>query len=216
MYPYAGDDPTNVVDPLGLWAVGVIGGLSGETGLGVMSEGGSVSAGFGYFTGSGFGGFNTSGGFGLVPGVPGSAAQILNPPSPGDNAAAFGFSAGPGWGFFWSPNAKTPADLSGPFRTYSATVYGKTFQISTGYAADGRRIWEFAAIIFGPSRGYSLSVSNTLTTPWPNGLGSTAPFDFAAHGVGPGVGFGFSNNGTDPGDPGDVGPGSQGPGFGGW
>ena len=138
--------------------------------------GGSISAGFGYFSSGGFGGFNSRAALVLLL-FP--TARSSSPPSPGSAASAWGLSGGYGWGFFFSPDAKTVADLSGPFRTHSVTLLGWTVQYSVGQNANGEWIHEFALIPFGRTPGVSASAANSLTTPW-SGVGAQnlVPFFF--------------------------------------
>jgi hypothetical protein len=162
MYAYAGDDPVDFADPEGLWGVGIIGGASYEAGRGLSAVGGSISAGYGYFSGGGLGAFGSSGSFG-----PGPGGQRLSPPSPGSSASAFGGYGGFGGGFFIT-NADTVDQLGAAFRTYSLSFgwgkNGMTFQVSVGQEAKGRNlIWEGAWMRLGYGFGASARASNTNT-----------------------------------------------------
>jgi hypothetical protein len=161
IYAYAGDDPTDVTDPQGLWGFGFIGQASYEAGLGPVAVGGSSSAGFGYFSSGGWGRFKSSGSFDFGPN-----GQTLSPPSPGSTASAWGGSAGIGGGFVYSYQAQTVADFKGPFRTSSFTIGGWTFQRSVGQNAKGETIYVYAWMPFGYAPGVSASASNTNTTTW--------------------------------------------------
>jgi RHS repeat-associated protein len=112
LYGYVWEDPTNWLDPDGLWGIGLIGTASAEGGLGVLGGAASAGAGGGVFWGGSpginVGGFVSAGGFVGGPG--------LGPSYPAGNCRnlAAGAYAGISGGVFFT-NANSANDLRGPF-----------------------------------------------------------------------------------------------------
>ena len=100
IYRYVSNNPVNMIDPLGLWGFGGVGGAAGNVFIG----GGGASAGGGIFSGTGVGGYASAySGF------------------PGAGGGGLGVGAGAGLGMFFT-NADCASDLSNLENT--AYLYG--------------------------------------------------------------------------------------------
>jgi len=149
IYVYAANDPINLIDPTGLWGIGLMGQVGAEAGLGTVGAAAQGSGGVGYFSDTGLGGFLGGGGFAGPADRAGCA-----PASQGDPAVAAGLYAGIGAGGFWT-NANSTAELKGYFSTFNVNTPIGSFQ----FAISGTTM--FASLVFGP--GAILSVSSYPT-----------------------------------------------------
>ena len=163
LYGYVYDDPVNLIDPPGLWGIGVTLGGSAEGGAGAGTAGTS-ELGFGIFVNGwhvSIGEFATAGGFS---GVPGTEASLPG----GSNNLAAGGGAGAGLSFFLT-NANCANDLSKQFRTGTLDAgigpVQASVQGSFGHNSAGQPIWQgsFSPPLFGETVGLGASSLNTYT-----------------------------------------------------
>jgi len=158
LYGYVWENPTNWIDPNGLWGTGPIVSAGGDAGTGVLGGGGSASAGAGVFGGGSqginVGGFASAGGFVGGPGLPG-------PSYPKGNChGAGGVFGGAGGGWFFT-NATSANGLSGPFQNVNLNIGEGPIQVSIqiGWSGD---TW-IGSITIGPGAGVSVSTFQTNT-----------------------------------------------------
>jgi hypothetical protein len=164
LYVYCNNNSINLVDPDGFlgerisdWIYqtiglnfGFISSASGEWGIGVIGVGVTDSAGRGYFSGSGQGAFSSTGAFAGGPGY--------GPSYPSGNSGNFSYGAylGAGSGFY-TTNASSVSQLSGPFDTWSVNFPLVAFQYGT---SNGVGIF---SITGGPGAVFNVSHYKTTT-----------------------------------------------------
>ena len=171
LYRYVWNNSINLIDSLGLWGVGLIGGGSVEAGVvyGIREAAEAGQNGYGAGATGSFGdGVFFGGEKGVNSGAFLSGGYFKNFSSyesesgvcTGQKPFVFGASAGVGGGGFLT-NANSVEDLSGPFDTYSLNIPGVSLQF--GYS-NGIGI---ASAIVGPSLGLNFSgyPTTTVTTP---------------------------------------------------
>jgi RHS repeat-associated protein len=168
LYRYVWNQPTNLVDPLGLWGFGGTAAASAEAGVVAIGAGATASAGAGVFGGGteglSVGAFGTAGGF-----VGGPGYGVGYPSAqPGGTTTVGGAFAGAGLGGFIT-NATNVGQLSGPFNTYSLNIGVGPIQVSIQVGEAGG-IWIGSATV-GPGLGISGGgyPTNTWTRPVPPG-----------------------------------------------
>lgn len=137
LYRYAENNPTNLLDPLGLFGIGLLVQGGADAGLAFpLSAGGQGFAGWGVFhdydrdvnsAGALYGG----GGF------VGPKCAVKSPN--GYQPWSFGANGGVGVGPFLT-NARNPRDLTGPFDGGSINTPWGTLSVSWGMASDGKLI----------------------------------------------------------------------------
>ena len=165
LYAYVYDDPVNLLDPRGLWGIGITLGGSAEGGAGAGTAGTS-ELGFGIFVNGwhvSVGEFATAGGFS---GVPGTEDSLTG----GSNGLALGGGAGGGLSFF-ATNANCVTDLSKNFQTGTVEagigpLQGGA-QVSIGHNSAGRLIVQGSLSVpgFGETFGAGASYVTTYTQP---------------------------------------------------
>ena len=168
LYTYTGNNPVNVIDPIGLWGFGPIVSGSAEIGIGVAGAGAAGDAGAGLFW-SGFlrrlnlGAFAGWGGF--VGGIEETNRDRIGYPSSPCNkpASILGLFAGGGGGLFLT-NAESASQLSGPFDTSFINVALAGFiKFSVQFGRDAKGTW-IGSITLGP--GWGISGSTYPTNTW--------------------------------------------------
>lgn len=164
-YLYALGRPTGVIDPTGLWGIGIAGGGSIEGGVVVVGAGATVAGGAGMFWG-GSQGFNLGafGSAGAFAGGPGYGLQYPAYPQGKNANDAGGAFAGAGAGAFLT-NACSAGELRGPFDTYTFNVGVGPIQASIQIGVSGGT-W-IGSLTFGP--GIGISGSTYPTNTWATG-----------------------------------------------
>lgn len=162
LFVYVMNNPTNLIDPAGLWGFGATAGGTAAGGLGPVgpSAAATASSSFGIFGGGSqgvnFGGFSSLGAF---VGVLGSSVGY---PSDASNFAAGGF-AGLGGGAFIT-NATSAADLQKTTGTVSLDI-GILYKVSIQVSYGGG-IWSISGTV-GPGYGLALTHLATKTSAYP-------------------------------------------------
>ncbi len=151
-YSYVMNRPINMVDPLGLWGVGVTGGGGGALGFG---------PGIGYQIGSGVGIFGGNGSLGLGSYTYKGDYAESSYSTVEDRDFVLGASGGVGSGFFLT-NATSAHQLLGPFDTWTLDTPIGSLQLAKSLSTWGRS-WTTEGGIIGSwtwspwARGISLS-----------------------------------------------------------
>jgi RHS repeat-associated protein len=159
LYAYVGNKPLNLIDPKGLWGVGIIGSGSMEIGAVGIGAGVTGSIGGGVF-GGGDGGMNL-GGFGSLGGFAGGPGYGPSYPGDNNNNVVGGAFGGFGGGAF-ATNAKCAGDLKGPFDTYSFNIGVGPIKISAQFGISGGT-W-IGSVTVGP--GFGITGSGYPTNTW--------------------------------------------------
>ncbi len=148
LYRYVWNQPSALVDPYGLWGLGVVASGSSEGGVGAAGAGGTVSAGSGIFGGGSqglnSGGFTSAGGFAGGPGYGVGAPAVQS----GGTSMATGAYSGVGTGGFIT-NATNVGQPAGPFNTYFVNTPAISFQFG-----ESNGTWIFS-VTAGPGLGAS-------------------------------------------------------------
>jgi RHS repeat-associated protein len=158
LYGYVGENPTNWIDPNGLWGSGPVVSGGVDAGTGVLGEGGSASAGAGVFGGGSqginVGGFASAGGFVGGPGLPGPTYPK------GTCHGAGGLFGGVSGGWFFT-NATSANGLSGPFQNVNLNIGEGPIQFSIQIGWSGST-W-IGSLTGGPGTGVGVSTFPTKT-----------------------------------------------------
>lgn len=169
LFAYVWNSPSNFVDPLGLWGFGVTGGANVEAGTGSGGSGAAVNGSVGgglFFNGATPNDAGTFASGGAFVNTPVSSGSF---PAPIDGNDAAGAYEGGGIGVFFSPNATSVADLSGPFQTtsWNAGYWTRVVSVqkSVGKNAKGERIvvWNIGIPIVPVGAGFGLGRSHYST-----------------------------------------------------
>jgi RHS repeat-associated protein len=164
-YVYVMDNPVNMIDPFGIWGIGIIGGATGTAGT-VYGGAGTISVGGGIFGPNSLnflqnlnlGGFFTQGGF--TRGQGGTGCNSFPSINNWWNSS-IGAYAGGGIGFFGT-NASNVTLLSGPFKTISIDLGNGLEGISVQIAWSGTTVI-ISASPFGYGWGGAVTTLPTTT-----------------------------------------------------